>query len=262
VKPPDPQRPGDCPTRHGRAGCPWATRGTLACLALSALLLPSRAPAAESRGRQKTERTAAALDLVYEASDAIDEALQLIEDGEQLEADRLLNQAESHLDQAERLDPELPRVPLQRARLLQADGDPETAEQTLLLALRRPLQTDEHFGAVDLLDGIRSDLGRPPISADWRRAQGTRNGGLLVLGAGLATALAGFGAAFSTVAEDAYAGQPSPPAARRPGFVVAGVGGGIMLSGGIVLAFGEGRLARLRGILPGPWRHPPARDGA
>lgn len=217
---------------------------------LVGLLLPCVALAADE-GR--------ALDLVYEAADTIDTARQQQRGGSQAEAERLLTQAERFLDEAQRLDPDLKRISFERARLLQADGDPERAEALLEFAMHGALEPGDHVLAVSILDDIGRDLGKPTAGARWERATLARDVGAATLAAGVLVAIAGFAGAFDSLAQDTYDRVSEPDLSKRQaGFALAGVGSGLALGGGITLAIGEGQRARLRLVLPGPWRLPGA----
>ena len=201
-----------------------------------------------------------ALDLVYEAADAIDEALEELRAGRQRDADRLLNRAERFLDEAARLAPDLRRVQFERARLLQADGDPARAEGMLISTMYSAMETRDHVRAVGVLDDIRSDLGKPTVGVQWQRTTAVRNVGLATIVAGTITSIIGFGLGFDSLAQDTYNRVGSPDLASRQaglalglaGAGIAGVGGGLTLSG----EFGR---RSLRMVLPGPWRLPGGR---
>ena len=225
----------------------WATAWLLLCFAVAA---PG---AAFGQGGDTS-----ALDLVYEASDAIDEAHEELLAGRQREADRLMNRAERFLDEAARLAPELRRVQFERARLLQLDGDPSRAEGLLLSTMYSSMSPRDHVRAVSVLDGIRADLKRPTVGAQWRRTTAVRNVGIGAIAAGVATALIGFGVGFDAFAQDVYqrrapgldlAPQQAGIALAVTGAAIAGIGGGITVGG----EFGR---RRLRFVLPGPWRLP------
>ncbi len=214
------------------------------------LLLPALGQAADE-GR--------ALDLVYEASDTIDAARQQQRGGSQAEAERLLTQAERFLDEAQRLDPDLRRISFERARLLQADGDPARAEALLVYSMHGALEPGDHVLAVKILDDIGLDLGKPTVGERWDRATMARNIGAGLLAGGLAVAIAGFAGGFDAQAQDIYDRVSEPDLSKRQaGFALAAVGGGLAIGGGITLAVGEGQRAKLRLIVPGPWRLPGA----
>lgn len=227
----------------------WATAWLLLCLALA---VPGSSWAQGG--------TTSALDLVYEASDAIDEARSQLEAGRQREADRLLNRAERFLDEAARLAPDLRRVQFERARLLQADGDPSRAEGMLLSTMYASMSPRDHIRAVTVLDDIRGDLRKPTIGAKWQRTTALRNVGIATIAAGAVTALIGFGAGFDALAQDTYSRAENPDLTpRQAGLALALTGVGIAGVGGSLTVAGEFGRGKLRFVLPGPWRLPGGR---
>lgn len=225
----------------------WAAPG----LATAALILCFAAPA-WGQGRSTS-----ALDLVYEAADAIDAARAELEAGRQREADRLLNRAERFLDEAARLAPDLRRVQFERARLLQADGDPSRAEALLLTVMHGPMAPRDHVRAVSTLDDIRDGLGKPTAGAQWRTTTAVRNAGIATIGAGIITAIAGFAGGFDALAQDTYHRVDSVDTSpRQAGLAVGIAGAGIAGFGGALTIGGIVERGKLRFVLPGPWRLP------
>ncbi len=224
----------------------WATASLLLCFAVA---MPGDASAQDGN--------TSALDLVYEASDAIDDARSELRAGRQREADRLLNRAERFLDEAARLAPDLRRVQFERARLLRADGDPSRAEGLLLSTMYSSMTPRDHVRAVTVLDDIRSDLDKPTVGVQWRRASAIRNAGVATVAAGAVTAILGFAVGFDALAQDTYNQVRVPDLApRQAGLALALAGAGIAGVGGGFTLGGEFGRRRLRFVLPGPWRLP------
>ena len=202
---------------------------------------------------------ARAMDLVYEAADAIDSATSEYEAGRDGEGARLLGEAEGFLERAERIDASLPRVAYERARLQKLDRQPDVAEQTSLASMSRDLSFADHSTAVELLDKVRRDLGKPTMGVEWRQSMSLRDVGIGTIAGGLIAAIAGFAIAFGSFSHDAYNGVTQPGIERnRFGWGLSAVGGGVALAGGILTIAGQSKLLKLRAVLPGPWRLPGA----
>lgn len=216
---------------------------------LLALLLPSAALAQAPAAR------AEATDHVYEAADALDQARAAEESGRDAEVQRLLAKAERHLAEALELDPTVPRLAFERARLQRMDNEPANAEVTLMEAMAEDQPLQELVRSVELLDLIREDLGKTPVGQEWQSAQTLRNAGIAVLAGGLGASLAGFAIAFGTFAQEAYTGVTDKGiGGNRFGWGLAIAGGGVALAGGGMTLAGQLQVVRLRRILPGPWR--------
>ena len=206
---------------------------------------------------------ARALDLVYEAADALDQARSEFEAGREGEAERLLARAEDFLDRAERMEPSLPRIAVERARLYRLDRQPAQAEATLLKSMRGDLDIVDHVKAVELLDRVRGDLGKPRVGLEWHKDQELRDAGIGILAGGLGASLAGFVIAFASFNEEVHNGITDAGVALNAfGWTLSTVGGGVAVTGGIVTAAGQSRLVKLRDVLPGPWRLPGATSGS
>jgi hypothetical protein len=219
----------------------------LLCLGLPLLLASATALAGEG-SLDASER-------VYEAADAIDAARAEVEDGRAEEADRLLAQAESLLKEAAKLDPELARVGYELARIHLIRKSPLSAEQALTRSMRLDLPTGEHVRMAELLDTVRSDLGRPRLGVQWKRDTALRDAGVGALAGGAAVAAIGMAIAYISFVGATEEGVTDENlATNRFGWALAGVGGGIAVGGGAMTVIGQVRLDGLRRILPGPWR--------
>lgn len=196
-----------------------------------------------------------AIDLVYEAADALDQARAEIEAGRQGAAERLISQAERQLAQAREIDPDLPRLGFETARLHRLDGQADLAEEVLVASMLGELPFGEHVRSVDLLNAIRGDLGKPTVGAEWRQTQLLRDVGIATTAGGLVASVIGFAIAFGTFAQEAYTGVTDKGiGGNRFGWGLSIVGGGVALGGGVLTIAGQVKLVRLRSILPGPWR--------
>ena len=220
----------------------------VAAIAVAALgLLAPRAALAQGSSE--------AADLVYEAADALDQARAELEAGRQSAAERLISQAERQLEDARAIDPDLPRLGFETARLHQLDGAPEVAEEVLVASMVGDLPFGEHVRSVDLLNAIRGDLGKPSVGAEWRQTQLLRDVGIATVAGGLVASVVGFAIAFGTFAQEAYTGVTDKGiGGNRFGWGLSIVGGGVAVGGGALTLAGQLRLVRLRRILPGPWR--------
>ncbi len=225
---------------------PAALLSAVLVLAALVLCLP---PAAQAQG------SAQATDLVYEAADALDQARAELEAGRQSSAEKWISQAERQLAEAREIDPDLPRLGFETARLYRLDGTPEIAEEVLVASMLSELPFAEHVRSVDLLNEIRADLHKPSVGAEWRDTQLLRDVGIGTVAGGLVASVIGFAIAFSTFAEEAYTGVTDKGiGGNRFGWGLSIAGGGVALGGGVLTLAGQVRLVRLRRILPGPWR--------
>ncbi|MCO4772430.1 MAG: hypothetical protein KDA24_20525 [Deltaproteobacteria bacterium] len=235
---------------HSGLGRRWRRR-IRALLASGALLLLIPVSALG----QDTAARAEATDLVYEAADALDQARAEFDAGRRSEGERLLSRAERDLERAAELDPSAPRLGFEQARLQQLDGQPLDAELVLTEWMLGDLPFGEHVRSVDLLNDIRGELGRPTVGVEWTQAQQLRNAGIGVLAGGLVASLVGVGIGFGTFAEEAYSGVTDKGiGGNRFGWGLAIGGAGVALGGGGMTLAGQLKVARLRRILPGPWR--------
>ena len=199
------------------------------------------------------EMRAKALDLVYEAADAIDSAKVEFREGREKDGERLLTRAEEYLKRAEALDPELARIPFERARLQRMDGESALALATLSRALKGELSLGDHIRGVKIVDGIRSDLGQPPLARDWRRQVTFRNVGAAAVAGGMIASAIGFGLAFSSFAEGAYHGVDDVDLfGNRFGWGLSFAGMGIAAAGGVVMLGTTVKIEDLKSVLPGP----------
>jgi len=217
----------------------------LSLLPVVLLLLLPVAAAAEGETAQ---------DLVYEAADAIDAAVEKRRMGESVAADRLLNDAEDYLVLAERLEPDLSQIRFERARLFHVDGQADVAETMLTDAMAAELEIVDHARAVTLLNAIRTDLGKPTITAQWRTATNARNVGVGLLVGGAIASVVGYVVSFSALSDGAYNQEPINGLQRDVGLVTAAIGGGFMVGAGITVVGGQVQLGQVEAILPGPWR--------
>jgi hypothetical protein len=219
-----------------------------ALLVLAALLLlaPSHA---------RAQGSADAADLVYEAADALDQARAELEAGRQSSAEKWISQAERQLERARELDPDLPRLGFETARLHRLDGTPDIAEEVLVASMLSELPFGEHVRSVELLNAIRVDLGKPSVGEEWRQTQLLRDVGIGTVAGGLVASVIGFAIAFGTFAQEAYTGVTDKGiGGNRFGWGLSIAGGGVAIGGGVLTLAGQTRLVRLRRILPGPWR--------
>ena len=224
----------------------------MACL-LVLLIAPAWLHPAPARAQGSA--SSEAVDLVYDAADALDQARAELEAGRQSAAERLISQAERHLAAARAIDPDLPRLGFETARLHRLDGAPEVAEEVLVRSMLGELPFAEHVRSVDLLNAIRGDLAKPTVGAQWRKTQLLRDVGIATVAGGLVASVIGFALAFGTFAQEAYTGVTDKGiGGNRFGWGLSAVGGGVALGGGVLTLAGQLRLVRLRGILPGPWR--------
>lgn len=222
---------------------------------LLALLWLGAAPAAAA------DRDAA-LDKVYEAADAIDAARAEQDAGRSDEALRLLADAEGDLASARALDPTLPRIGYELARIHVLREDSRAAADALLPALRLDMPLEQHLRMVSLLDEIRGTQGQAPLGVAWQRSQGMRDGGIGALVAGLAVTAAGLAVAYSAFVEAAspLGVTDERLATNQAGWALTGVGGGIAAAGLGLTVAGQVRVGLLQGVLPGPWRLPQKRE--
>jgi hypothetical protein len=215
---------------------------------LAALLLLIAAPAVAA------DRDAA-LEKVYEAADAIDAARAEADSGRDDEAVRLLADAEGHLAAARALDPGVPRIGYELARIhvLRADG--KAAADALAPALRLPMPLEQHLRMVSLLNEIRDGQGQPSLAVAWRRSHDMRNAGIATLVGGLAVTAAGLAVAYSSFDSAAADGVTQERLdMNQAGWAITGIGGGVTAAGLGLTAAGQVRVGLLQGILPGPWR--------
>lgn len=220
--------------------------GALLAVAAVWLFLPTTASA---------QGSAEAADLVYEAADALDQARAELEAGRQSSAEKWISKAERQLALAREIDPDLPRLGFETARLHRLDGTPEIAEEVLVASMLSELPFGEHARSVDLLNAIRGDLGKPTVGAEWRQIQLVRDVGVATIAGGLVASVIGFAIGFGTFAQEAYTGVTDKGiGGNRFGWGLSIAGGGVALGGGVLTIAGQVRLVRLRGILPGPWR--------
>lgn len=200
-----------------------------------------------------------AQDAVYEAADAIDAARAEFEAGRDDAAADLLARATKSLDEAARLDPELPRVAFERARIALLLKAPERARTLLMPALRGELEGAEHVRMAALLDEALRAAGRPSLGAQWTRAGQLRDGGGALMAAG--AGVAGAGVAMALVAfgnaRDHGVSDGNTQANRAGWGLVAGGGAALAAGAGLVTAGGVWQ-AQLQAVLPGPWRLPQA----
>jgi hypothetical protein len=218
----------------------------LLLLAAALLLLPAVATAADRD---------AALEKVYEAADAIDAARAEQEAERPDEAVRLLADAEGHLAAARALDPDVPRIGYELARIRVLQGDEKAAAEALTPALKLPMPLEQHLSMVALLDGIRARQGQPPLGVAWQRAQDLRGAGIATLVGGLAATAAGLAVAYTSFEGAATDGVTDEAlATNRGGWALCGVGGAATAAGLGLTAAGQVQVSLLQGVLPGPWR--------
>lgn len=216
------------------------------CLLVPLLLVP--VPARADSAMEASEK-------VYEAADSIDAARGEAQAGRAEQADRLLVEAERLLREAATLDPDLARVGYEQARIHLLRDKPTQAQAALKTAMKLELPTGEHVRMAELLDTVRSDLGRPSLGVQWRRDTAMRDAGIGVLAGGAVLTALGMVVAYVSFAGAAEDGVTEDNLSlNRFGWALAGVGGGITLGGGALTVAGEVRLGGLRRILPGPWR--------
>ncbi len=197
----------------------------------------------------------AATEKVYEAADAIDAARAELQAGRADEARTLLAGAEILLVDARKLDPELPRIGFELARIHLLRDDPEAAKLTLEGALKLDLPIEEHVRMAGMLDEVRAQLGKPSAGTEWRQSHTLRGAGLGGLAGGLAVMGIGMAVAYASFDDAATDGVTDGNLAlNRFGWALVGVGGGLSAGGGALTIVGQVRLEKLRAVLPGPWR--------
>lgn len=204
-----------------------------------------------------------ALDKVYEAADAIDAARAEQEAGRDDEVVRLLADAEGLLITARALDPALPRIGFEQARLFMLRGKPKAAAEAITPSLKLEMALDQHLRMASLLDTIRADMGQPPLGVAWTQARAMRDAGIVTLAAGLAVTAAGLAVAYTSFDDAVQGGVTDDTLARNEaGWALTGLGGGVTAGGAGLLVAGQVRVSLLAQILPGPWRLPKTRRDA
>ena len=78
--------------------------------------------------------------------------------------------------------------------------------------------------------------------------------GLVALGSGLGVAIAGIALAFGSYAADTADGPVrTAQNIQTAGYVLSGIGGGLVVGGGVVTLAAQAQLGGMKSWLPGPW---------